>query len=111
MSGICAVWRKRAAERTRQTLVSVCTGLSLDGNDLIKSVNDENAGVGVCARFPTQQIFQSPEILIACEAELYNEPEIGRIVGDVPASSPEAETAARLAGLYERFGTGFLEKL
>src|SRR6185295_19295394 len=50
------------------------------------------------------------EILVACEAELYNETEIGDIVGDV-STSPGAETAARLAGLYERYGTAFLEKV
>ena len=50
-------------------------------------------------------------MLIACDADLYNEAEIGKLLGDASEGPAESSTAAAFAGLYERFGTSFLEKL
>lgn len=111
MSGICAVWRKQDPGRTAQTLASVCAGLKLDRSERVETAADESAAVGVSARFATQQIYRSPRLLVACDADLYNEAEIWKLLGGVPQSPAESATAAGLGGLYERFGTGFPEKL
>src|SRR5438067_9869126 len=110
MSGICAVWRKRNPERTRTTLASLTEGLSLSTAERIEDALAQGAGVGVCARFQTQQIYKSADVLLACDADLYNEDELA-----TPAAADQApernKTAALLAGLYKRHGMEFVEKL
>ena len=111
MSGICAVWRKQDQGRRPETLACVCAGLSLDDSERIRMSKDGVTGLGVSARFSTQQIYESPRLLIVCEADLYNEAEIRNLLGGDPHASTENATAAALGALYERFGTSFLEKL
>jgi asparagine synthase (glutamine-hydrolysing) len=111
MSGICAVWRKAETDKTSHSLAAVCTGLALAPSERGRTATEGNAGVGVSARFPTQQVFQNADLLIACDAELFNDAELRKLTGDVAGASPESSIAARMAALYERFGTGFLEKL
>jgi len=64
-------------------------------------------GLAVSARFATQQTYQDPQIMIACDADLNNEEELRGL-----ASRREGiGTAALLAALYDTFGSGFVEKL
>src|SRR5437588_8953870 len=104
MSGICAVWRQRDPGRTRETLASACKGLVLDPCEVLTTATEGSAGLGVSRRFPTQQIFQSRNLLVACEAELYNESEIRGILGGVADVSAETGTAGAFAGMCERVG-------
>jgi asparagine synthase (glutamine-hydrolysing) len=112
MSGICAVWQKENPGQVAETLASVSSGLSLAPSEHIERLADPlGAGVGVSARFSTQQIHQNPRILIACDADLYNENDLSEQLekgGPIPGNN---KTAALLAALYERFGCDFVEKL
>src|SRR5438094_742229 len=102
MSGICGVWRKDDPGKASRTLRSLCTGTSLEPGDQIRmALADESCAVGACARFEGQQVFQSPRLILACDADLFNEDEIQTLTG----ASPSGGSAAMLAGLYERFGT------
>src|ERR1017187_640755 len=109
MSGICAVWRKRDPRKTAETLASASAGLLLHPSERVKTAAGDSVGVGVSARFPTQQIYETPELLVACEAELYNNAELCPLIGASPET--EIEAAAMFAGLYARFGTAFPEKV
>jgi|SRR5579864_1213874 len=111
MSGICAVWRKQDPERTARTLASVSRGLSLADSERVELATAAGAGVGVSSRFRTQQIYQNPHVLIACDADLYNQDELADWAGDTEPAPGNAKTAAQLAALYERFGTAFVDKL
>src|SRR5579862_7480976 len=111
MSGICAVWRKQDAGRTQATVGSVCAGLRLDRSEKSKTAIAGSAGVGVSARFPGQQLIETPRLLLACETDLYNQGELFKLLGGAPDATADSATAATLAALYDRFGTGFLEKL
>src|ERR1035441_7701797 len=107
MSGICAVWRESDERGAARTLADVTAGLTLDSSEQTATEADADAGVGVSARFQTQQLHRGNGLLIACDADLQNEDELGR---DLPGPRP-AGTAALMAALYQRFGNGFLEKL
>jgi asparagine synthase (glutamine-hydrolysing) len=107
MSGICAVWRKENPGRAAEMLASMNAGLALRGGERTGQTAEAGAGVGMCAVFGTQQMYESPCVLVACDAELYNEKDLA---GDAGVSVSSG-TAALMAGLYERFGTGFIEKL
>jgi len=111
MSGVCAVWRKENTARTPETLASLCAGLSLERSDLVQMVTADGTGLGICARFPSQQLYQDSRLLVACDAELYNEAELWKVLGGAPALPGENGTAAAIAGLYERCGTSSVEKL
>jgi asparagine synthase (glutamine-hydrolysing) len=111
MSGICAVWRKENPGRVAKTLAAIGAGLSLRKSEMLDQRSEPGAGVGVCAAFATQQLHESPRVLVACDAELYNENELRNYVSEAGEVSGKARTAALLAGLYERFGGGFVEKL
>jgi asparagine synthase (glutamine-hydrolysing) len=83
------------------TLASEQAGRAVDGT----------AGLGLSAAFPIQQIFDGPRVQIVCDADLYNEADLRPLVdGEQPLAAGE-ETAELLAGLYERFGADFPEKL
>lgn len=69
------------------------------------------AGVGVCARFESQQIHRTPRVLCVCDADLDNEAELRKLVGEVDSAAEAAPAASLLAALYDRFGEGFIEKL
>ncbi len=111
MSGICAVWRRDTAEPVRASLSAVAGGLSLHQEETLLLKTDPGVGVGTSARFGTQQIYESTRVLIACDADLYNEDELNGGVQVDPTAMPGARTAALLAALYERFGYRFVEKL
>ena len=111
MSGICAVWRKDNPERVTGTLATVSCGLSLTEVECPAQEIAQGAGVGVSARFATQQIYRDSQVLLACDADLLNEDELSETIGRVAPGSKNAKTAALLAALYERFGCEFVEKL
>jgi asparagine synthase (glutamine-hydrolysing) len=111
MSGICAVWRRGNPERLTETLTAVSEGLSLVAPKHLGRATDGEAGVGLSARFGTQQIYKNIRVLVACDADLQNEAELTALVAGREFATENAMTACLLAGLYARFGDGFVEKL
>src|SRR4051794_21935941 len=99
MSGICAVWRKDAPARLRETLSAVGHGLALRRTERLTECADTDAGVAVSSLFASQQIFENARLLLACDADLTD------------GAKDAVQTAARLARLYEQHGSGFVEKL
>ena len=106
------MWQQNP-ERLAGTLAGVTAGLALAPAEQVRRQMDSSggAGVGVAARFPTQQIHENPRLLIACDADLNNEDELQQLIGRQEEVAGNAGTAALLAGLYQRFGNGFVEKL
>jgi asparagine synthase (glutamine-hydrolysing) len=82
------------------------TGLSVDGPGRGAEECEEDAGLGISARFPGQQIYRGSNVLLSCDADLLNEKDLTKKVG-----TSGLTTAALLAGLYENFGAGFVEEL
>ena len=109
MSGICAVWRKQDPARLTSTITSVCAGLSLDASERRQTAEDGQVALGVSARFSNQQIYQTPELLVVCDAELYDQAESL----DIPTGADRGHTrsAADIASRYQRSGAAFLKKL
>lgn len=107
MSGICAVWGRNGSEGAPEILADVSAGLRLQAAERIEHLSDDGIGIGVSARFATQQIYQDPQVWIACDADLQNERELRELAG----RREIAGTADLLALLYERFGTRCVEKL
>ena len=71
MSGICAVWRRDHPEQISEMLASrqqraipTCDGAGRTARALPESES------GVSARFATQQVYQDPHVMIACDADL-----------------------------------------
>lgn len=85
--------------------------VSLDAGERPQCETADQAGVGVSATFNSQQIYADSRVLIACDAELYNEPELRRYTTPCQPGKAGSETAALLAALYEQFGQEFIEKL
>lgn len=110
MSGICAVWHKHNHHWTASAIVGMTNGLSLHALESRDHKTAGTAGIGVSARFATQQIFESASVVIACDAELYNQDALYSFVAQQELPKP-ATTAALLAILYERLGSVFVEKL
>lgn len=108
MSGICAVWRKDDPRGLVDTLRSVCSGLTINAEKNISQVTCNSAGVGVSARFPTQQVHRTERLLVVLDADLINETDLPDPVGPIPAG---AKTAARFAAAYEKYGLEFAGKL
>lgn len=106
MSGICGVWLKEGPERTRQTLSAVSTGLSLHAAEQVSIETDDRAGIGLSARFNTQQLYRDSAVIVSCDADLYNETELAELVDPKPAG-----TAALMAAMYQSFGATFIDKL
>src|SRR4051794_31447335 len=98
MSGICGVWRKDTPARLSSTLATVSQGLALRQDDRLLRESDTVAGVAASAAFATQQVFQNERLLLACDADLYDD-------------KGSIQTAARLARMYEESGPAFVEKL
>lgn len=107
MSGICAVWRRDYPEQIPELLRAVSGGLFLHPAERVEGSTALGIGLGVSARFATQQLFQNPQVLIACDADLQNEDELRGFAG----GDQKIGTAALLAELYHRCGSGFVEKL
>lgn len=106
MSGICGVWQKANPGLGAQSLRAVTKSLALERFEATQTAIDGGAGVGVASRYASQELFESPDILLACDAEFFNESELRSLTGDAKSG-----TTALLAALYERFGVAFLEKL
>ena len=108
MSGICAVWRKDRPEQISETLGAVSGGLLLlDGSERVEKITASGIGLGVSARFATQQVYQNSQVMVACDADLNNEKELW----DLASRGEDTGTAALFAALYERLGASFIEKL
>jgi len=107
MSGICAVWRPDDPGRTAEMLAAISAGLAAyDGDAIVQQELDGAGGVGVAARFEPQQIYRANRVILACDAEIYNEDELREAAG-VAAGS----TAQLLTALYERSGIDFVRKV
>lgn len=110
MSGICAVWDHRNCN-TSQKLNRIVDGLTISTVERAHIRADREIGVGVAARFNTQQVYETPRLLVACDAELFNTDELLRAVGDSHRIAEENQTPAVIAALYERFGPQFVDRL
>ena len=107
MSGICGVWRTGNPGRTAEMLTAMGAGLATcDGDSRSRQEVDGAGGVGVTARFNTQQMHRGGHAVLVCDADLYNEDELRENTGATGGS-----TAQLLAALYERYGIDFVEKL
>jgi asparagine synthase (glutamine-hydrolysing) len=106
MSGICAVWRKHDPARLGQMLAAMNGGLALASAESRGEKTALEAGVGVSGVFETQQIYEDRRVLVACDADLYNEDELRASTGEKSAG-----TAALFAAAYHRFGGDFPKKL
>ncbi len=78
----------------------------LDASERTSQAIGADVGVGLAARFPGQQIYGDERVLLACDVDLLNEGELAASAG-----IPGLSGAALLAALYQRFGTGFIEKM
>jgi len=107
MSGICAVWRRDRPEQIPEMLGTVSAGLFLHASERVERLTAPEIGLGISARFATQQVYQSPQLMIACDADLNNEEELRAWAG----YGKGIGTAALLAALYDTFGSGFVKKL
>ena len=107
MSGICAVWRRDHPEQSSEALSAVSEGLHLHPSERLARRMASGIGLGVAARFATQQVHENGQVMIACDADLTNEEELWSLAG----RRESAGTAALLAGLYDRFGSDFVEKV
>src|ERR1700722_4650100 len=107
MSGICAVWRRDHPEQVHEALSAVTEGLFLHPSERVERLTASGIGLGVSARFATQQVYQDSQVMVACDADLNNEKELW----DSAGHREDAGTAALLATLYDRFGACFVGKL
>jgi asparagine synthase (glutamine-hydrolysing) len=110
MSGICAVWRMGNAGGAARILPLLSDGLRLTPRERVEQVAASSAGVAAAIRFGTQQVYSDGEVLVACDADLYNEAELLRVAG-VETPAPDSRTAFLLAALYRRMGCDFVKKL
>lgn len=112
MSGICAVWRKENPGRTALALGSMATALAISQREQVRTEVDRPVGLAVSACFAGQQIYRNGQVAVACDADLCQEDDLWSYCGgrqqDIPAG---LRTAALMAGLYERFGGDFPDKL
>ena len=106
MSGICAVWRKENVAQVPATLTAIGHGLAHTNNERFDQKSAGDAGVAVSAVFASQQLYDDGRLLVACDADLYNEAEVRGLTG-----GPAGNTAALIAAAYDRFGSGFAERL
>jgi asparagine synthase (glutamine-hydrolysing) len=84
----------------------------VDTAEAIGRASGSFGGAGVSSRFPTQQLYSGTDLMVACDADLYNESELRQITGNT-AQAPDdaAPTAALLASLYQILGNDFVSKL
>jgi asparagine synthase (glutamine-hydrolysing) len=104
--------------RVDGTLAAIGRGLALLPSECAGQKSAQGAGVAVSAAFGSQQLYGDGRVLAACDADLYNEAELAALAGGVdkgPGGVDQApnggRTAAIIAALYLRFGSGFVEKL
>jgi asparagine synthase (glutamine-hydrolysing) len=106
MSGICAVWRKENLALVPGALTAIGRGLAHTPGERLDHKSANEAGVAVSAAFASQQIYDDGRLLVACDADLYNEAEVRSLTGGNAGT-----TAALIAAAYDRFGAAFPEKL
>ena len=111
MSGICAVWRKDDVGGAGRTLPLLSDGLRLTPREHVEQIAASGAGVAAAIRFRTQQVYRDAEVLIACDADLYNESELLTMAGIEGPLSGNSSTACLLAALYRRLGCDFVKKM
>ena len=112
MSGICAVWRKGDAGRVGPTLAGMTGALSVSVPERVQTEIDGNIGLGVSALWGAPQFYRDAQVLVTCDADLCQEQELWKYcVGRRPIVPEASQTAALIAGLYERFGSDCVEKL
>lgn len=111
MSGICAVCRAGNRNTLNVTLGAMIGGLSTNNAERVLQTCEDGVGVGVSARFTAQQIYRNERVLIACDAELYNENSLAARFAPAEPSSEGLATATLLAAMYEKTGCDFVEKL
>jgi asparagine synthase (glutamine-hydrolysing) len=111
MSGICGAWYKHEPRALGATLRAMTAGLSIHESSRPSQIESAPAGVGVSARFPTQQLYGNGRLAIAIDADLLNERELRKLVEADPRAADTTHVAALVAALYERFGPEFASKL
>jgi asparagine synthase (glutamine-hydrolysing) len=111
MSGVCAVWLREHPNRSFDTLSAVSAGLSLEKSERVALAVDSNAGLGISARFSSQQIYEDKRVMVACDAELSNAKELSQYADNSGALQVNARTAGLIAALYLRFGGEFVNTL
>jgi asparagine synthase (glutamine-hydrolysing) len=109
MSGICAAVGQ--ASTCQGMLAAMAAGLRLDPAERLESVSDGAAGVAIARRFDSQQIHDNGRILVACDAEFYNEEELWGGIAGQGGPAQTGGSAPLIAALYERFGAGFVKRL
>jgi asparagine synthase (glutamine-hydrolysing) len=102
------VWRKTAPETVTAVTRAVNAGLALSPQERASDETFEGVGLAVQSRFETQQIYRNSRVLLTCDAELLNEAELR---AGLDSGLDLSGTAALLAALYARHGSGFVEKL
>ena len=108
MSGICAIWREKEPRGASAPLAAMTSAMSLDAAESTRQTCLEGAGVGVVARFESQQMHESDTLLVATDADLLNEKELAETIGGL---KPGMNTAALVAALYRKHGCDFAAKL
>ncbi len=103
MSGICAIWRRDHPEQVGEALSAVTEGLFLHPAERVDRLTDLNAGLGVSARFATQQVYQDSQVMVACDADLSNEKELRDSVGRRGETPPNMQ---RQPPCWPRFTIG-----
>ncbi|MGA7409479.1 MAG: asparagine synthase-related protein, partial [Bryobacteraceae bacterium] len=111
MSGICAMWRKNVPRLSGVAIAQMAEGLSVCAPEEVRVELDACAGLGVSARFGTEQIYRNSRLIVACDADLCREDELREAAVGVPDAPAAQKTAALVASLYERFGSEFVERL
>lgn len=111
MSGICAIWLRENRDLVPGLLASMTEGLSLAEGERFAKAQDAGVGIGVSARFRSQQLYQDERILLACDAELINEKELADEFKPAVVPGANTATAALLAAMYERRGIDSIERL
>lgn len=111
MSGICGVVTSETPNQVAGIAGLMADGISLSKADRVAQRSERGVALAVSARFATQQLFENAQALVACDAELYNQDELGRLIADGGSLPNGSETAALIARLYERFGADFVRRL
>lgn len=111
MSGICGAWFRSGSGRASNTVATITGALSLGPLETAGQAAEDEAAVGVCARFSTQRIHRGARVAVACDAELYNDDELAQLLGSGEGRIAESGPAGLIAALYERFGDDFIGKL
>ena len=108
MSGICAVLWRRSPSVAQDSLARLCEGLRVHPTERLERKFNGGVGLGVCRRFAGQQLAEYNGLLVACDADLYNENEL-RLLANASTEIPS--TAVLLAMLYSQFGSSFVDRL